>query len=79
MSTAKDSITWDSVKDIGHFNDGVVKGANFNLPKHSAVTYLTWDELKAVSEHWKKDIKLNENILKFSFSCWFIQIDLILF
>jgi hypothetical protein len=59
MSTAEGSITWDSVKDIGHFNNGVMKGTNFNRPRHYAVTYLTLDEPRTAAEHWKVDIKLD--------------------
>jgi hypothetical protein len=46
-------------KNLGHFNEGVMKTVGFDRPKHGAVTYLTPDELKAVAEHWKVDIKLN--------------------
>jgi hypothetical protein len=46
-------------KDIGHFNEGVMEGTNFNRPKHGAVTYVTLDELKAIVKHWKVDIKLD--------------------
>jgi hypothetical protein len=46
-------------KDIGHFNEGVMKGTNFNRPKHGAVTYVTLDELKAIVKHWKVDMKLD--------------------
>lgn len=45
-------------KDIGHFNEGVMKASNFRSPKHGAVTYLTKKELKAIAEHWKVEIKL---------------------
>ncbi|MBN1904026.1 MAG: glycoside hydrolase family 43 protein [Deltaproteobacteria bacterium] len=38
--------------DKGHFNEGVMKGTNFERPKHGAVTYLTRDELKAIAKHW---------------------------
>jgi hypothetical protein len=48
-----------SYKDIGHFNEGVMKTTNFTSPKHGAVTYLTLDELKAAAAHWKVDIKLD--------------------
>jgi hypothetical protein len=44
--------------NIGHFNEGKMKTTNFTSPKHGAVTYLTKDELKAIVEHWKIDIKL---------------------
>jgi hypothetical protein len=50
FSETTDFITY---KDIGHFNEGVMKGTNFSRPKHGAVTYLTLDELKAAAEHWK--------------------------
>ena len=46
-------------KDIGRFNEGVMKGSNFNRPKHGAVTYLTLAELKAAAQHWNVDIKLD--------------------
>lgn len=48
-----------SYKNIGRFNDGVMKTTNFNRPKHGAVTYLTLGELKAVAAHWKVNIKLD--------------------
>ena len=41
-----------SYKNLGHFNEGVMKTTNFSSPKHGAVTYLTRDELKAVMDHW---------------------------
>ena len=45
-------------KNIGHFNEGVMKTTNFKSPKHGAVTYLTKAELKAVADHWKIAIDL---------------------
>ena len=56
FSETTDFITY---KNLGHFNEGVMKTTNFTRPKHGAVTYLTLDELKAVAEHWKVDIKLD--------------------
>lgn len=44
-------------KDLGHFNEGVMKTTNFTSPKHGAVTYLTKKELKAIIDYWKLDIK----------------------
>ncbi|MEA4850056.1 MAG: beta-xylosidase, partial [Paludibacter sp.] len=40
-------------KNIGHFNEGVMKTTNFSSPKHGAVTYLTKKELEAIVKHWK--------------------------
>jgi hypothetical protein len=44
--------------NICHFNERKMKTTNFTSPKHGAVTYLTKDELKAIAEHWKVDMKL---------------------
>ncbi len=61
FSETTDFVTY---KNIGRFNEGVMKGTNFSRPKHGAVTYLTLDELKAIAEHWKVDIKLDQETLK---------------
>ena len=53
FSETKDFVTY---KNIGHFNEGVMKTIHFERPKHGSVTYLTLDELKAAAEHWKVDI-----------------------
>ena len=34
-----------------------MKTTNFSSPKHGAVTYLTSDEMQAIINHWKVDIK----------------------
>jgi len=56
FSETTDFVTF---KNIGHFNEGVMKTTNFERPKHGAVTYMTLDELKAAAAHWKVDIKLD--------------------
>ena len=56
FSETKDFVTY---KHLGRFNEGVMKGTNFERPKHGAVTYMTLDELKVVKEHWKVDINLD--------------------
>jgi hypothetical protein len=49
FSETGDFVTY---RDLGHFNEGVMRGTNFERPKHGAVSYLTLDELKAVAAHW---------------------------
>jgi hypothetical protein len=49
FSETKDFV---SFQDLGHFNEGRMKGTNFERPKHGAVTYLTAAELAAVAAHW---------------------------
>jgi hypothetical protein len=56
FSETTDFVTYT---DIGRFNEGVMKGTNFNRPKHGAVTHLTLDELRAAAAHWKVDVKMD--------------------
>jgi hypothetical protein len=41
-----------SFKDIGHFNEGVMKSTNFSSPKHGAVVHLTKKEADALAKKW---------------------------
>ena len=43
-------------KNIGHFNEGIMKTTNFERPKHGAVTYLTKKELEVIAKHWGIDL-----------------------
>ena len=40
-------------KDLGHFNEGVMKTTNFSSPKHGAVIQLTRREAKKLAGHWR--------------------------
>jgi hypothetical protein len=53
FSETTDFVTF---RNLGHFNEGVMKGSNFSRPKHGAVTYLTREELESVAAHWKVNI-----------------------
>ncbi len=46
---------FENFVDIGHFNEGVMKGTNFERPKHGAVTHLTKSKAKQLAEHWGCD------------------------
>jgi len=39
-------------KDLGHFNEGVMKTTNFTSPKHGAIIQLTKKEAKKLAEYW---------------------------
>ncbi len=54
-----ETTDFENFTNLGHFNEGVMKTTNFSSPKHGAVTYLTKDELKAIADHWKVDLKVN--------------------
>lgn len=44
-------------KNLGHFNEGVMKTTNFTSPKHGAVIQLTSEELHRLTEYWKLKIE----------------------
>ena len=45
---------------LSHFNEGVMKGTNFQRPKHGAVIHTsTLDELRAVAAHWQVNLALD--------------------
>ncbi len=39
-------------KDLGHFNNGVMKTTNFTSPKHGAIIQITTEEAKRLEEYW---------------------------
>ncbi|TRX11269.1 family 43 glycosylhydrolase [Flavobacterium gawalongense] len=44
-------------KDLGHFNEGVMKTTNFTSPKHAAVIHLTKEEAEKLAEKWKLQLE----------------------
>ncbi len=44
-------------KDLGHFNDGVMRTTNFSSPKHGAVTPLTKAEADRLAHHWGLELQ----------------------
>jgi hypothetical protein len=43
-------------KDLGHFNEGIMKTTNFTSPKHAAVIHLTRKEAKKLADHWRLNL-----------------------
>lgn len=44
-------------KNLGRFNDGVMKSTNFSIPKHPAVIQLTRKEAQKLADNWGMDMK----------------------
>lgn len=44
-------------KDLGHFNEGVMKTTNFSEQKHAAVIHLTQKEANKLAEYWGLKMK----------------------
>jgi hypothetical protein len=45
-------------RNLGHFNEGVMKATNFSSPKHAAVIHLTKKEAQGLARYWKLEMKL---------------------
>jgi hypothetical protein len=41
-------------RDLGHFNDGVMKLTNFTSPKHGSIVQISAKEANRLEQHWKK-------------------------
>jgi len=54
-----ETTDFTTYRDLGHFNEGVMRGTNFERPKHGAVSYLTLAELRAVAAHWNVPLDLD--------------------
>ena len=46
-------------KDLGRFNEGVMKATNFSSPKHGAVVTLTRTEAQYLADNWKLDMNFS--------------------
>lgn len=44
-------------KNLGHFNEGVMKTTNFSSPKHGAVIHLTAEEADRLENYWKENAR----------------------
>ena len=44
-------------KNLGHFNEGVMKATNFSIPKHPSVIQVTKQEIKNLERYWNKQRK----------------------
>lgn len=52
-----ETTDFKNFKDLGHFNEGVMKAVNFSSPKHAAVISLTKKEALLLAKHWGVEIK----------------------
>jgi hypothetical protein len=47
-------------KNLGHFNEGVMKTTNFNSPKHGSVIQLTRFEADKLANYWGSDLNFED-------------------
>lgn len=48
-----ETTDFKTFKDIGHFNEGVMKTTNFTSPKHGAIIQITTEEAQRLEKFWK--------------------------
>ncbi|MBC7721801.1 MAG: beta-xylosidase, partial [Pedobacter sp.] len=47
-----ETVDFINFKNLGHFNEGVMKATNFSVPKHPAVIQLTKKEAQQLANNW---------------------------
>ena len=52
-----ETTDFKTFKNLGHFNEGVMKTSNFSSPKHGAVMQLTKKEAETLANHWGLNLK----------------------
>jgi hypothetical protein len=50
-----ETTDFKTFKNLGRFNEGVMKAVNFTSPKHGAVMHVTEAEARGLAAHWKFD------------------------
>lgn len=53
FSETTDFVTF---KNLGHFNEGVMKATNFTIPKHPAIIQITKKEAQRLADKWKMQL-----------------------
>ncbi|BAV04068.1 glycoside hydrolase family 43 protein [Filimonas lacunae] len=53
FSETADFVTF---KNLGHFNEGVMKSTNFTSPKHPAIIQITQKEALRIADNWKMEM-----------------------
>lgn len=52
-----ETTDFENFRNLGHFNEGVMKTTNFTSPKHGAVIQLTKNEAQKLADYWGTEIK----------------------
>ena len=60
-------------KNLGRFNEGVMKTTNYNAPKHGAVIHLTTEEADNLEKYWQKNKR--KYVLSSTYKCNFLGAD----
>ena len=52
-----ETTDFKTFRDIGRFNEGIMKATNFTSPKHGAIMPITTAEATTLAHHWKLDFQ----------------------
>ena len=50
FSETSDFVTF---KNLGHFNEGIMRATNFSIPKHPGIIQITKEEAQRIADNWK--------------------------
>lgn len=50
----RETLDFVTFRDLGRFNEGVMKSVNFSEPKHGSVIQITKDEAKSLIKYWQR-------------------------
>lgn len=59
-----ETTDFKTFKDLGHFNDGIMKATNFVTPKHGAIIPITTVEADRLENYWKDRVDVTVNLGK---------------
>lgn len=51
-------------KDLGHFNEGLMKTTNFTSPKHGAIISITKEQADRLEKYWADKVSVNVDLTK---------------
>lgn len=51
-------------KDLGHFNEGLMKTTNFTSPKHGAIISITREQADRLEKYWADKVSVNVDLTK---------------
>ncbi len=51
-----ETTDFKTFKNLGHFNEGVMKSTNFSSPKHGAVIHITAEEMNRLVKYWHSEV-----------------------
>lgn len=59
-----ETMDFKTFKNLGHFNEGVMKTTNFTSPKHGAIIPITTAQAELLERYWANKVRVDVDITK---------------